>query len=225
MKVLLIEDQEKLCKLLKASFEKEGNALDYVLDGEAGERRIELYHNNYDLIILDLMLPKKTGEEVCRDVRKMGITVPVLVLTAKSGLDDKINLLNMGADDYLAKPFSFEELLARVKAILRRPRKALPQKLQVNGLTLDPVSRKVYKNGKEITLTLKEFALLEYLMRSPGQAIKREELIDSLWDFNFSSFSNIVDVHVNNLRKKVNGAKHEKLIETVRGVGYRINSA
>lgn len=221
MKILIIEDQEKLCKLLKLGLEREGYAVDFMLDGEAGQRRIEVHHQDYDLIILDLMLPKLSGEEVCQSIRKMGITTPVLVLTAKSGTEDKVSLLNIGADDYLVKPFSFQELLARIKALMRRPKQALPEKLKIGELVLDPVSRRVFIKGKEVELTLKEFSLLEHLMRHPDQVVSRQELLDKLWDFNFEGFSNVVDVHINNLRKKVN---KDKVIETVWGVGYKIRT-
>ena len=236
MKILIIEDQEKLAKMLKNGLEKEGYAADYLTDGESGQRRIELHHNDYDLIVLDLMLPKKSGLEICKAVRKKKIFTPILILTAKNGTDDKVTLLDAGADDYLVKPFSFKELLARIRALLRRPDESLPEELKVKGLRLNPSTRKVYRNGTEVGLTLKEFRLLEYLMRHPNQVINREQLLDNIWDFAFDSFSNVVDVHINNLRKKLNGGKKSsqngngngngngKVIETVRGVGYRIRT-
>lgn len=222
MKILIIEDEEKLAQSLKRGLEKEGYAADYVLDGEAGQRRIELCRNDYDLIILDLMLPKKDGFEVAKNVRAQNILNPILVLTARDTTEDKIAALDGGADDYLLKPFSFEELLARIRALLRRPEQTLPVELMVKNLSLNASTRRVLRNGKEVPLTLKEFGLLEYLMRHPNQVLSREQILDHLWDFAFDSFSNVVDVHVKNLRKKVDNGHHEKLLETIRGVGYRI---
>jgi DNA-binding response OmpR family regulator len=208
MKILIIEDEKNLAKMLKAGLEKEGYAADFLNDGEAG-------------LILDLMLPKKDGAQICKEIRENGINLPVLVLTAKSGTDDKVNLLDLGADDYLTKPFSFQELLARVRAISRRPEKTLPTVLKIRDLVLEPATRRVFRNGKEINLTLKEFRLLEYLMRHPNQVVNRDQILDNLWDFTFDSFSNVVDVHMRNLRKKIE-IRGEKIVETVRGVGYRI---
>jgi DNA-binding response OmpR family regulator len=223
MRILVIEDQENLAKLIKDGLEAEGFATDYVLDGLAGQSRIELNHDDYDLAILDLMLPKKDGLEVCKAVRAKKITIPILMLTAKDGVDDIINGLNVGADDYLIKPFSFEILVARIRAILRRPKTSLPLELRAQSMTLNPAKKIVLKNEKEVKLTLKEFSLLEYLMRHPNQVINREQILSSVWDFAFDSFSNVVDVHITNLRKKI-GDKNGKILETVRGMGYRINS-
>lgn len=230
MRILIIEDQEKLAKLVKKALESEGYAADCVMDGEAAEKRIELHHSDYDLILLDLMLPKKGGDEICRNVRKMGIKTPILVLTAKSEISDKINLLDIGADDYMIKPFSFQELSARIRAILRRPNNSLPNKLKINDLTLDPATRRVFRHGREVKLTLKEFALLEYFMRNPNVAVNREQILSNLWDFDFNSFSNVVDVHINHLRKKLklnnnhNGGQGTTALETVPGVGYRLKA-
>ena len=225
MKILIIEDEKKLAQGLKKLLEQEGYAADYLLDGEAGQTRIGVHHVNYDLVILDVMLPQKSGFEILRYMRQKDIATPVLMLTAKDTTDDKIFGLNSGADDYLVKPFSSEELLARVKTLLRRPKQSLPQTLKVGNIMLDPVTRKVFKNNKEVTLTLKEFGLLEYLMRNPNQVISRDDLLDHNWDFVFDSFSNVVDVHVKNLRKKIDTIDvhgNNTLIETVRGVGYRL---
>jgi len=222
MRILIVEDQENLAKTLKRSLEKEGYAVDYVLDGELGKRRIELRHKDYDLVVLDLMLPKKDGFEICREIRKQNIKLPVLILTAKTDLQDKISALDTGADDYLVKPFSLEELLARIRALLRRPDQALPVELRVGDIILSTTTKKVFCKGKEIPLTLKEFCLLEYLMRHANQVVNREQIFSHLWDFAFDSFSNVVDVHVKNLRKKIGEVNNEKILETVRGVGYRI---
>ena len=216
MKILIIEDEVKLAKLLKSGLEKEGYAVDCLHDGESGQRRLELHHIDYDLLVLDLMLPKRTGEEICRNIREKEIKIPILVLTAKSGTDDKINLLDLGADDYLVKPFSFKELLAR------RPENILPNELKTKDLILNPSTRKVYRGGKEVKLTLKEFRMLEYLMRHPNQVVNRDQILDNLWDFTFDSFSNVVDVHMKNLRRKIDGSGKKSLLETIRGIGYRL---
>lgn len=222
MKILIVEDQEKLAKLIKKGLESNGYAADYVLDGEAGQSRIELSYDDYDLVVLDLMMPKKNGFEVCKYVREKNISIPILILTARESTDDKISALDCGADDYLLKPFSFKELLARIRAILRRPKNSLPVELKVNKIILNPVTRKVLCDRKEVKLTLKEFGLLEYLMRHPNQVLNREQILDNLWDFGFDSFSNIVDVHIKNLRKKLGDESGGKFLETIRGVGYRI---
>jgi DNA-binding response OmpR family regulator len=223
MRILIIEDQENLAKLIKRGLESEGFAVDYLLDGETGLNRILINHIDYDLIILDIMLPKKNGLEICQKTRDEKITTPIIMLTAKDAEQDIVNGLNSGADDYLVKPFSFDILLARINAILRRPKEAIQTELKIKDLKLNPLSRHVYKGDKEIKLTLKEFSLLEYLMRHSDQVVNREQIITSLWDFAFDSFSNIVDVHITNLRKKI-GDQNAKLIETIHGVGYRFNS-
>lgn len=222
MRVLIVEDEEKLAESLKKGLEKEGYAADYVMDGEAGQRRIEMSHKDYDVVVLDLMLPKKDGFEICKEIRAENITIPILVLTARDATDDKVQALDAGADDYLVKPFSLQELLARIRALLRRPEQTLPVELSIHDLVLNTTTRKVYRKNKEVQLTLKEFGLLEYLMRHPNQVLTREQILDHLWDFAFDSFSNVVDVHMKNLRKKVDGNNSEKLLETIRGVGYRI---
>jgi DNA-binding response OmpR family regulator len=221
MRILIVEDEETLARSLKKGLEKEGYAVDYVTDGETAQRRIELYNKEYDLIILDLMLPKKDGIEVCRSVREQGIKNPILVLTARYETGDKVKALDCGADDYLVKPFSLEELLARVRALMRRPNETLPTELKVQDLVLNTATRKVKRGNKDVGLTVKEFALLEYLMRHPNQVLNRNQILDHIWGFDFDSFSNVVDVHVKNLRKKVEG-KNGKMIETIRGVGYKI---
>ncbi|MFA6394198.1 MAG: response regulator transcription factor [Patescibacteria group bacterium] len=224
MRILIVEDQENIVKLVKDGLESEGWTVDYVLDGEAGQNRIEMNHEDYDLIILDIMLPKINGMDVCKHVREKKIATPILMLTARDGINDIVSGLNVGADDYLIKPFSFEILIARIKALLRRPKPILAVELQMNDLTLNTTEKKVYRNGKEVKLTLKEFSMLEYMMRHPNQVLNREQITSNLWDFAFDSFSNVVDVHITNLRKKI-GDKNGKVLETVRGVGYRINAS
>lgn len=222
MKILIVEDNEKLAQMLKKGFESKGYAADFVTDGETGQSRIELCYADYDIAIMDLMMPKKNGMEVCEYIREKKIDIPILILTARDSTDDKISALDCGADDYMVKPFSFKELLARVRAIMRRPKGSLPAELKINGITLNPTTRKVTCGEKEIKLTLKEFGLLEYLMRHPNQVLNREQILDNLWDFGFDSFSNVVDVHIKNLRKKLENGNNGKFLETIRGVGYKI---
>ncbi len=223
MRILIAEDEEEVAKLLKKTLEKESYAVDYLTDGEAALRRLEISSKDYDLAILDLMLPRKSGLEICREVRAKNITLPILVLTARDDVNDKVTALELGADDYLTKPFSMQELLARIRALLRRPVQSLPTELSIQDITLNTSTRKVHRNHKEIALTVKEFSLLEYLMRHPNQVISRNQIIDHLWGYDFISGSNIVDVHIKNLRKKINNRKN-KILETVRGMGYRVRA-
>lgn len=225
MRILIVEDQEEIASGLKLGLQKNGHAVDYLLDGESGERRMALRRDDYDFLILDLMLPGKSGLDVCRTLREMGVTTPILMLTGRDAVEDKVQALNSGADDYLVKPFSFEELSARIRAIHRRPAQTLGEELRVQDLTLNPATREVYRDGKKINLTLKEFELLQYLMRHPDKAINREDLFAHLWDFADNSLSNIIEAHIKNLRKKIDGKGQEKLLETVRGVGYKIRSS
>ncbi len=222
MRILLVEDEENLAKALVLGLSKKGYAVDYITDGEKAMKRISLNHIDYDLIILDLMLPGMDGLSICKKMRESSIMTPVLILTARDEVDTKVDLLLTGADDYLVKPFSFDELVARITALLRRPSESLPAVISVGDIMLDPSRHIVTKDGKEIPLTLKEFVLLEYFMRHPDTVVNREELLTHLWDFNYSSFSNVVDVHVKNLRKKLGLGDGKILLETVRGVGYRL---
>ena len=222
MKILIIEDEQKLAEALTRGLEKKGYTVDTLNDGEKGLTRISLHRNDYDLVILDLMLPTMDGYEVCKAIREREITVPILVLTARNETDVKVKLLLSGADDYMVKPFSFDELAARVQALLRRPVESLPEVLKIQDITLNPVDRTVERSGKPVPLTLKEFGILEYFMRHPNQVINREDILSHLWDFNFASFSNVVDVHVKNLRNKLDQDRNESILETVRGIGYRL---
>ena len=221
MKILLVEDEQKLAEALAKGLGLEGYAVDIIADGKKALTRISLHRTDYDLIILDLMLPSMDGLEICRQVREMNITIPILVLTARAETDSKVKLLLSGADDYLVKPFSFVELNARIHALLRRPTESLPETLKIGDLELNPGERRALREGKEIPLTLKEFGLLEYFMRHPGIVVNREDLLNHLWDFNYVGFSNVVDVHVKNLRRKL-GQDAGRLLETVRGIGYRL---
>lgn len=220
MRILIVEDEERLAKSIATGLEKQGYAVDTLADGNDAFTRISLYRNEYDAIILDLMLPGLSGEEICKKARDAGVTTPILILTARDEMDTKVDVLNAGADDYLTKPFSFAELLARLQALLRRPTDVVPTILTIDDISLDTGTHTVTQDGKPVSLTLKEFALLEYFMRHPGRVLSREDILDHVWDFQFSSFSNVVDVHVKNLRKKL-GDDRGARIETVRGVGYR----
>ncbi len=222
MRVLVVEDEQKLAEGIKKGLEKNAYAVDVLGDGEKALTRISVHRDDYDLIILDLMLPGLSGLEVCTKARELGVVVPILILTARAETDNKVKLLLAGADDYLVKPFSFEELLARIQALLRRPKEKMPDVLKVHDLELDPATHTVKKDDEPISLTLKEFMLLEYFMRHPNEVINREDLLTHLWDFNYESFSNVIDVHVKNLRRKIDEAGAEGILETVRGIGYRL---
>lgn len=222
MRILIVEDEERLAKALAEGLEQEGFAVDHIANGNDAFTRISLYRNEYDVVILDLMLPGMNGKELCKELREAEVTTPILILTARTELDEKVSVLDTGADDYLTKPFSFEELIARVRALMRRPQENMTQpELHVGDLTLNPSTHTVTRNGEVVPLTLKEFSLLEYLMRHPGEVVARDDILDHVWDFEFSSFSNVIDVHVKNLRKKL-GDSDGSRIETVRGVGYRL---
>jgi DNA-binding response OmpR family regulator len=223
MRIILVEDEKKLVEALLRGLTSKGYAVDSLERGDKALDRLLLNHMDYDLIILDLMLPGLSGEQICTALRQANVTTPIIILTARDEVETKVQLLLSGADDYIVKPFSFEELVARIQAVTRRPTEALPNVLRVRDVELNPSERTVYKDGKPVPLTLKEFVLLEYFMTHPNKAINREELLTHLWDFNYSSFSNVVDVHVKNLRRKLDdGRDSEDLLETVRGVGYRL---
>jgi len=220
MRLLVVEDEEKLARTLQRGLEREGYAVDVVLDGAQALIRLGVNHEDYDLAVLDVMLPGVDGLSVCRRLRAEGVALPILMLTARDATADKVAGLDSGADDYLVKPFAFEELLARIRTLLRRPPQVLPLLLRVGDLALEPHTRLVTRGGREIALTTKEFALLEYFMRNAGEVLTREQIISHAWDFEFDGFSNVVDVHVKNLRAKIDAKGGAKLFHTVRGVGY-----
>jgi len=223
MHILIVEDEERLAKALKKGLEMKGYAVDWLADSEKALSRILLYRNEYDLVILDLMLPGIDGATITASVRAENVTVPIIILTARNETEHKVDLLNRGADDYVVKPFSFEELLSRINAVLRRPTSAKPVTLKVGPLQMDMATRTVKKQDEEIPLTLKEFSLLECFMRQPNEVLSREKLFDHVWDFNSLSWSNVLDVHMKNLRKKLGTHENgDQLFETVRGVGYRL---
>lgn len=219
MKILIVEDEIKLNKGLARGLQNIGYAVDSAFDGEEGEKMAKW--NDYALIILDIMMPKRTGIEVCQNLRSAGKTVPILMLTAKDSTTDKVAGLDIGADDYLVKPFAFEELAARIRTLLRRPALTATDILTLDDLTLDTRTQKVVLNKKEISLTLREYGLLEYFMRNYGTVLTRVDLLEHVWDRNYDSLSNVVDVHLKNLRKKL-PKNYAKRIETVWGKGYRL---
>jgi heavy metal response regulator len=218
MRVLVVEDEKKVASFIKRGLEEEEFTVDVAFDGEEGLFLAE--NNPYDIVLMDLMLPKKDGLEVIKELRAKEITTPVLCLTAKDSVEDIVSGLDSGSDDYLTKPFAFSELLARVKALLRRSAKDRGSEIYFADLRLDPVSHKVWRSDQEIDLTAKEYALLEYFMRNPNQVLTRAMIAEHVWDYTFDSFTNIIDVYVNYLRKKVDRDFDKKLIHTVRGVGY-----
>ncbi|HSR09826.1 MAG TPA: response regulator transcription factor [Thermodesulfobacteriota bacterium] len=217
MRILVVEDEKKVAAFVRQGLQEEGYAVDVASDGEAGVAMAE--NGVYDLVILDIGLPKKDGLQVLRDLRNRKIASPVLLLTVRATIEDKVLGLDSGADDYLAKPFAFEELLARVRALLRRRAETSPL-LRVEDLTLDPARRTVSRGGQKIELTAKEFALLEYLMRNAGRVLTRTMIIEHVWDYDFDTGTNLVDVYVNYLRRKIDSGRGRKLIHTVRGAGY-----
>ena len=218
MKLLVVEDDRTVGQYVKRGLEEQQYIADWVTDGTEALRVASTVP--YDLIILDLRLPGMTGIEVLRTLRDRGVTVPVLVLTAQDSVEFKVDALRAGADDYVTKPFSFEELLARVEALSRRPKLLTGRSLKVADLALDLESREVLRDGKPIELTPKEYAVLEYLMRHQGRVMSRTLITEYAWDYHFDPGTNIVDVVINRLRKKVDAGHPRKLVHTVRGVGY-----
>ncbi|GAB4271894.1 heavy metal response regulator transcription factor [Deferrisoma sp.] len=218
MRILVVEDEAKVASFIRKGLEEERYAVDVAADGEEGLELAEL--NPYDLIVLDLMLPGLDGFRFIQKLRGQGIATPILVLTARDSVSDKVKGLDLGADDYLTKPFAFAELLARIRALLRRGTPQTSPVLQVADLTLDPAARRVTRAGRSIELTAKEFALLEYFLRNAGRVLTRTMILEHVWDQSFDSYTNVVDVYVNYLRKKVDQGFEPKLIHTVRGVGY-----
>lgn len=221
MKICVIEDEELLAKALCKGLDNLGYQTEYYLDGEEGGRRLELQDQDYNLAVIDLMLPKKNGLEICQTLREKKNTLPILVLSARDSIADKTSLLLSGADDYMTKPFSFDELAARIQALLRRPRTSMMLELKVGDLSLETGNHKVFYKNVEIPLSLKEFALLEYFVRRPNQTVTREQLSNDLWNFDLSS--NVIEAHVKNVRKKIKKHASAEILETVWGSGYRLN--
>ena len=220
MRILFVEDERKIADFIKRGLKEEGYAVDIAGDGEEGYFLGS--SNEYDAIILDLMLPKLDGVSLCKKLRADKITTPIIILTAKDSLKDKVIGLDAGADDYLTKPFAFEELLARLRAGLRKASAHLSQELTVADLRMDLLSHKVTRAGKEIVLTSKEFALMEYFIRNAGRIVTRTMISEHVWDINFDTDTNVIDVYVNYLRRKIDAGHKTKLIHTVRGCGYTL---
>ena len=218
MRLLVVEDEQKVASFIQQGLSEEGHAVDVAHDGETGlAMALDGVH---DLIILDLSLPKKDGLEVLRAVRQARLKTPILLLTVRANIEDKVLGLDAGADDYLTKPFAFEELVARVRALLRRQADAAPPVLQIADVVLDPARRTVTRAGETIDLTPREFTLLDYFMRNPGRVLTRTMIAEHVWDYNFDTTTNVIDVYINYLRKKIDANREPKLIRTVRGVGY-----
>ena len=218
MRVLLVEDEPRMASVIAKGLREHTYAVDIAIDGNAALYQVSI--NDYDLIILDVLLPGRDGFAVCREIRGRGNSTPVLMLTARAAIDDRVEGFEAGADDYLTKPFSFRELLARVKALLRRETRLRPDVLQVGDLVIDSGSHRVSRANREVTLTAKEYALLEYLAQHMGQLVSRADIATHVWDDSFDPFSNTIEVYMNRLRKKIDGDHSTKLLHTRRGEGY-----
>lgn len=221
MRILLIEDDKDILVFLKSSLEEECFVVDVSSDGKEGSYLART--NEYDLIILDYMLPKLNGFEVCKQIREDGKETPIIILTVKTELDDKVALLNLGADDYLTKPFSYKELLARIKALLRRPKAIEKELFNVDDLIVDPAKHLVKRGDKIIYLTRKEFSLLLYMVKNQGLVISRGMIMEHVWDMNADPFSNTIESHILNLRRKIHFSNRKKLIHTIPGRGYKLD--
>lgn len=222
MKILVIEDEQRIASFVKRGLTESSYAVDLAQDGEQGLFYAQT--NEYDCIVLDLMLPGKDGLAVCRELRASGNDTPILMLTAKADVKDKVRGLDAGADDYLAKPFAFEEFLARIRVLTRRKTGSVVSVLKIDDLELDQRSRRVTRSGKEIELTNKEFALLEYLMQNAGSVVTRTMISEHVWNDDFDTFTNVISVYVNYLRNKIDKGFDKQLIHSVRGAGYVIRS-
>ncbi|MGH2594641.1 MAG: response regulator transcription factor [Actinomycetota bacterium] len=223
MRILVVEDEMKMARAIRRGLEQEAYAVDVCGDGDDALRRG--LDNEYDAIVLDVMLPGRDGFSVCREMRAHGRWAPILMLTARDGVDDRIRGLDAGADDYLVKPFAFGELLARIRAMVRRGTPERPATLQVDDVMLDPATHTVRRADEVIDITPKEFALLEFLMRHPDEVLSRTRILEHVWDMNYDGFSNVVDVYVGYLRRKLEVPFDRPFIRTVRGVGYQVGGA
>lgn len=224
MKLLVVEDEHRIAQAIKEGLEDEGYAVDVEHDGQAGYAAASATPDEYDLILLDVMMPGMTGNEVAASLRRDGNHTPILMLTARDQERDIIKGLDTGADDYLAKPFSFDVLLARIRALLRRPHHSLGETLMVGDLTLDPVDKRVERAGQFIRLTSKEYAILEYFMRNPGRVLSKDNIISHVWDFDADVLPNNVEVFITFIRAKIDKPFKKQLLHTVRGFGYKLSA-
>jgi two-component system OmpR family response regulator len=224
MRILIVEDNAKLAASLRKGLEQEGYAVEVSGDGNDASRRLSAGPGEYSAMVLDIMLPGMDGIRLCRALRQRGNRVPILLLTARNSVEDRVGGLDAGADDYLTKPFSFDELSARIRALLRRPQTAVSAVLRAGKVALDPARREVTANGKPVRLTTKEFMLLELFLRHPGQVLSRDQIARQVWSGDFEGGSNVLEVHVRNIRRKLAEAGHEEAVETVRGAGYRFRA-
>jgi len=222
MRLLVVEDEKKVARFIKKGLEEEGYAVDLAFDGEEGLVRV--LDQVHDLIILDIALPKIDGLQVLQKLRQRKVSTPVLLLTVRATIEDKVLGLDSGADDYLPKPFAFQELLARIRALLRRKVEVGPPLLRVEDLILDPARHLVTRDEERIDLTSKEFALLEYLLRNAGRVVTRAMISEHVWNYDFDTETNVIDVYINYLRRKIDSGREKKLIHTVRGSGYVLKS-
>ena len=220
MRILVVEDEKKVATFIKKGLEEENYAVDIAYDGEEGLALAQM--NEYDVILLDIMLPKLDGREVLRRIRGNGSSVPILILTAKDSVEDIVSGLDSGSDDYLTKPFSFAELVARIRALLRRRTGEKKDTLTAGDLSLSVSTRRARRGSREIELTAKEYALLEYFMRNPNRILTRTLISEHVWDYDFDPTTNVIDVYVNYLRKKIDRGFEKKLIHTIRGSGYML---
>jgi DNA-binding response OmpR family regulator len=223
MRILLVEDESSAAQMLAKGLREQSYAVDVATDGEAAVYQAGI--NDYDLVILDVMLPLKDGFEVCRELRAEGLTFPIMMLTARDAPPDRVAGLDMGADDYLIKPFDFHELLARLRALLRRGPALRPETVEIADLSIDMRARRVRRGGRQIELTAKEYAFLEYLARRAGEVVTRAEIAEHVWEENFDPFSNLIEVYVQRLRRKIDEGHAPKLLRTRRGEGYVLASA
>jgi two-component system copper resistance phosphate regulon response regulator CusR len=221
MRILVVEDDRKVAGFIEMGLREEGYAVDLARDGD--EAIVLAHVNDYDAILLDLMLPKKNGLQVAAELRREGRTTPILMLTARDATEDVVRGLDAGADDYLTKPFKFDELLARLRALVRRGGATRVERLTAGPLELDRLKHQAYVGGRALDLTPREFQLLEHFMMHKDDVVRRTELLEKVWDMHFDPESNVVDVHVGNLRRKLREAGYEGIIKTVRGVGFRLN--
>ncbi|HKR58811.1 MAG TPA: response regulator transcription factor [Pyrinomonadaceae bacterium] len=222
MRILLVEDEPRMANVITKGLREHSYAVDVAQDGEAGLYQASV--NDYDVIVLDVLLPKRNGFEVCRELRSLRNATPILMLSARAAVDDRVTGFDAGADDYLTKPFSFRELLARIRALLRRDSQVRPDVLEIADLTIDSASHRVFRANNEVQLTAKEYALLEHLARHAGQLVSRAEIAAHVWDETFDPFSNLIEVYINRLRKKIDGDHSLKLLHTRRGEGYILES-